>query len=181
VNNNCTLTECALPDPKTIGQWLRFFRRQENTTLGDVAQYLGMSLVTLSNIERDLAHGTAEQLQALACLYGISKNQAWLNVSASHIYKLGKSELDRAREQLAMLYECYPDEYQAGIVADACDTLQLRASNNVWIDEELTEATRLVQAVLESLNLGRFESYAHRCAEAEAQLRCGWRPDWWPL
>ena len=70
-------------------------------------------------------------------------------------------------------------KYRRMLINDACYTLQLRASSREWIDEEYAEATRIVQELMNLLNPWDFDSFMHRCGEAEAMLRCGWRPESW--
>lgn len=87
----------------------------------------------------------------------------------------------KSRDALDALYRADMVLYRAMVVEDACDTLSMRASNAWHVDETTVEASRLIQAVFTDLEhiFYTFESYAHRCAEAEARLRCGWRPPAW--
>lgn len=120
--------------------------------------------------------------RSLGGRYMVRCKQCSANIETSHWGRTLQSWNDRTPivENAA--------QYRARIVEEACTKLSIESNNIIHPGEfeACDDANRLVLAAKSEVRarLGLNEFYAYGFGwitgvEAEALLRCGWRPDWW--
>ena len=80
------------------------FRNQNNKSLQEVADYLGISKQTLSNYERGTREPNIDTIKQLAVYYGVDLNQL-LNFDILNIHNYQDNKFDLLSEKLNYLFE----------------------------------------------------------------------------